>query len=269
MRLEHADFTFTLLTPCFSGTALGKQADQAEMRIPPIRGHVRFWHRALFGLDDCNQVWGSAAGKQGHGSRVSVSFVGSVPNAQAQPWPAVLPHKLHPKERGQRPALAAGQSFTIRLQRLPGCTHEDWEHAQRAVKLWLLLGCLGLRANRAAGSVWPIADWAPRTAEDLKATLRTLGLRNWTIALIGEKQRKSPDALRETASDTIKNPDSKIFGGIKPRKPSPVKFKVIQLGQEFCLLACAPDRRTLQQAEEILVSKQNWKDLGTWNYVYP
>jgi len=25
----------------------------------------------------------------------------------------------------------------------------------------------------------------------------------------------------------------------------------------------------LQQAEEILVSKQNWKDLGTWNYVYP
>lgn len=291
MKLAEETFSFTLLTPCFSGTALGKHADHAEMRIPPIRGHVRFWHRALFGAPDCNRVWGSASGNEGQGSRVSVRFVGSVPTTHAQPKPFLLPHKPEPKRnerdrRGPRPALASGQQFELRLQRLVGCTNDDWDHAQRAVKLWLLLGSLGLRSNRAAGSVWPGGDWVPRTREQLEAALHQLGLEGWSVALIGLEAQKSENELRKTASDTSKGNNCslnrQVFGDSSPRQPSPTKFKVIQLCGASVLLATAPhrlirgedgqQRSVLREAEHLLNAKPNparWKTLGDWDYLLP
>jgi len=288
MKLQTAEFPFTLLTPCFSGAALGKHDEHAEMRIPPIRGHVRFWHRVLFDPADCNRVWGSASGNQGQGSRVSVRFVGPVSSRHADPKPAMLPHKPNPKQRGPRPALAVGEQFTLQLQRLVGCTkddrgHDDWGHAQDAVKLWLLLGGLGLRSNRAAGSVWPVGDWAPHDADALKSTLLALGLKGWSVALIGEGKGKSADELRETASDTIRgNPHRQVFGGINRRKPSPTKFKVVRLGKSHALLAVAPacmirgedgqQRSILREAERLLLAKPDpdrWRKLGDWNYILP
>lgn len=277
MQLPTATFTVTLLTPCFSGTALGKYAEYAEIRIPPIRGHVRFWHRALFGAEDCNRVWGSTSGQEGHGSRVALRFVGTVPSKHAQPNPALLPHKEDENKRGSRPALAAGEQFTVCLQRLPACTVSDWDHAQRAVKAWLLLGGLGLRSNRAAGSVWPEGDWVPRTPGDLKKVVQELGLRNWAVAVLGLDANRNADALRETASDTIQgNPHANIFGSINPRKPSPTKFKVGMLAPKTglspapCLIAVAPDEQTLRAAERLLTTKPNpgrWLALGNWNYI--
>jgi hypothetical protein len=297
MQLQHADYAFTLLTPCFSGTALGKLDDHAEMRIPPLRGHIRFWHRALFDAADCNRVWGSTSGNDGQGSRVSLRFVGSVSTTHANPKPTLLPHKPEPPPgksdpRGPRPGLAAGENFTFRLQRLVGCTAADWDHAQRAIKLWLLLGCLGLRSNRAAGSVWP-ENWqghpaVPQTIADLKSVLQDLGLRNWSVAIVGLGAGKSAADLRETASDTIKgNPYQDVFGGIGPRHPSPTKFKVASLAakpgqsQQLCLLATAPARQIavngasqtiLRHAEQLLLGKPQparWKALGPWQPVLP
>lgn len=164
MNLEAETFGFTLLTPCFSGTALGKYDDHAEMRVPAIRGHIRFWHRVLFAAADANTVWGSTDGGEGQGSRVALRLVGDVPRDQEQTRSNLLPHKENPNHRGPRPALKSGKTFTLQLQRLVGCTTDDWEHAQRALKLWLLVGSVGLRSNRAAGSVWPVGNWVPRDA---------------------------------------------------------------------------------------------------------
>jgi len=282
MQLHHVDFPFTLLTPCFSGTALGKLDDHAEMRIPPIRGHVRFWHRALFGAADANRVWGNTNGNEGQGSRVALRLLKG-PLSDKHPA-ALLPHDLKKSGR-DRPSLRDGADFTLRLQRLVSCTNDDWDHAQRAVKLWLLVGCLGLRSNRAAGSVWPEDAWVPQDSDSLKTTLQTLGLATWSVALIGLGQSKSASELRETASDTIAgNPYQQVFGGINPqRAPSPTKFKVIRLGEGFCLLATAPAgrvlghgsvRRTiLQEAEHLLhnvkPSPARWKALGSWMPLLP
>ncbi|MGC8988955.1 MAG: hypothetical protein ACP5MD_02430 [Verrucomicrobiia bacterium] len=281
MQLKTVDFTFTLLTPCFSGTALGKLDDHSEMRVPPIRGHVRFWHRLLFGNDDCNRVWGSASGNRGTGSLVAIRLIGTPACGRAQAL--MLPHD--PKKSGRpRPALPAASQFTLSIQRLIGCSPADWDRAQRAIKAWLLLGCLGLRSNRAAGSVWPVADWVPTDPNSLKAELTKLGLKNLTVALIGLGKNKTPVELRETASDTIQgNLHQRIFGGIKPdRFPSPTKFKVIQLGREYCLLAWAPhsqipcndgqSRLILAEAERLLNTKPNparWHALGKWEYIFP
>ncbi|HPY31646.1 MAG TPA: hypothetical protein PLT00_14455 [Verrucomicrobiota bacterium] len=275
MQLKFQEYKFTLLTPCFSGTALGKNDDHAEMRIPPIRGHVRFWHRELFKADNANRVWGSTSGDEGQGSRVALRFVGGVSTKHAHPRPTMLPHKNNPNQRGPRPALAADESFTFHLQRLVGCTETDWQHAQAAVKLWLLLGCLGLRSNRAAGSVWPLAseDWPepPATREELKQTLMDLKFR-WPVSLIGENAGKDATELRETASDTIN--DARLFGSAgNTRKPSPTKFKVIRLGQTHCLLATAPSAggrpNVLPEAYTRLQGKSRWQALGPWHPLLP
>lgn len=285
MQLQTVEFPFTLLTPCFSGSALGRRADRAEMRIPPIRGHVRFWHRALFGFEDCNRVWGSAGERESHGSRVALRLVNQVASGECRA--RLLPHD--PKKSGrERPAVAPGQSFTLGLQRLPGCTDMEWDHAQRAMKLWLLVGGLGLRSSRAAGSVWPGGEWVPRTRDDFKKALEGIDLRGWSVALIGLEVDKSADELRQTASDTLQgNPYTAIFGGIRPRAPSPTRFKVAQLAREKdgtpgpCLVAVAPHLKLdlngatqtiLAHAKELLRGKPNpdrWSALGEWDFILP
>jgi hypothetical protein len=284
MQIPHADFTFSLLTPCFSGTALGKAADHAEMRIPPIRGHVRFWHRQLYDAQDANNVWGSTSGDHGHGSRVALRFIDAVSNRQETPKATLLPHKEEKDHPGPRPALAAGETYTLRLQRLVGCTGTDWQHAQDAVKLWLLVGCLGLRSNRAAGSVWPDDDWVPSKPDEIKTLIQTLGLKNWSVALVGLAADKNATELRETASDTVKgNHCRRVFGGIDDeRAPSPTKFKVVRLGTAFCLLALAPARpvvggdtvrRTLLAEAELLLKgkpdRRRWQAVGAWHTLLP
>jgi hypothetical protein len=270
-------FDFEFLTPCFSGTAEGKNADSSILRVPPIRGHIRMWHVGLFGADDANAIWGSTAG-DGCGSKVGVALKASPPASVTKA--EILPHKDNANHRGPRVALPAGSRATLVLTRLPGCSSTQWEHAEKATKLWLLLGTLGLRANRAAGSIWPIGDWVPLDTAGLKTEIQNLSLTNWSVAVVGAGKNKTQEQLREVASDTVS--ERTVFGGINERKPSPTKFKVARLAAELVLLAaseCKPivlgPGRTptlLQRAESLLAAKpdpQRWLDMGAWNHVLP
>jgi hypothetical protein len=224
-------FEFEFLTPCFSGTAEGKNAESSVLRVPPIRGHIRMWHACLFSTADANAVWGSTAG-DGCGSKVGVALKASPPASVSKA--EILPHKDNPNHRGPRVALPAGSRATLVLTRLPGCSSTQWEHAEKATKLWLLLGTLGLRANRAAGSVWPSGSWVPQDAATLKTTLNTLGykqpVQQVDAAILNVKslayEKNDALKLRHAASDTVGG-SPRLFGDIKPtRQPSPLKMKV-------------------------------------------
>jgi hypothetical protein len=259
MKLLTVEYHFRLLTPCFSGTALG-QDGLAEMRVPAIRGHIRFWHREQFDTASANRIWGSTSGNNGQASRIAVRLASGVATSKT-PAP-LLPHK--PSDPGYRAALSTNDVFTFHLQRLVSCTNADWKQADVATQLWLLVGCLGLRSNRGAGSVWPMGQWVPKTANDLKQFMNRSGFR-WAVALVGEGSGKPPDELRQTASDTIRgNPVQDIFGGINPRQSSPTKFKIIRLNNDYCILAIAPKQEILQSAERHLKSKhkaERWQAL--------
>lgn len=272
MNLQAETFRFKFLTPCFSGTAEGKFADHAEMRLPPVRGHVRFWHRELFGWEDANHVWGSTNGSETQGSRIALRLLSG---ALRDDQPAhILPHDLR-KSGKPRPSLPVESTYTLQLQRLVGCGAQDWSHAQRAAKLWLLLGCLGLRANRAAGSVWPLPSDAwptpPSTRDELQRQLADLGCL-WAVSLAGEAAAKQPRELRETASDTVNNLEH--FGDAgRTRHPSPTRFKVIGLGEAYCLLVTAAHKPNgqslLSGAYNLLKSKPRWQTLGPWQTLLP
>jgi hypothetical protein len=152
---------------------------------------------------------------------------------------------------------------------LPACTSDDWAKAVTAAKLWLLAGTLGYRSSRAAGSVWPEEKWTPHSQNDLSRLLAPLigrPIQPWGAALTGESAGKSWSDLRAAASDTPKGPPH-LFGNAIPRKPSPVRFKVVELGSGLCLLAIAPSKNSIADAETALKSKPDphrWDDLGTW-----
>lgn len=238
MILPTEKYRFKLLTACFCGGA-DNQAAPAEMRVPSIRGQVRALQGVMERTETVNRIWGSTAGEAG-ASRVGLIWDASIPPRHSQPKPDILPHK----HQGPRPALAPGQSFALTLQRLIGCSPGDWTSAQDAIKLWLLIGCLGLRANRAAGSVWPIDgdeernNWVPRTASQLRDTLRKYGF-SWPIQLVATPEGTKAEELRRLASDTVKG-YRHLFGEIKPRIPSPTRFKVIELDGQPRLLVTAP-----------------------------
>ncbi|MBM3881226.1 MAG: hypothetical protein FJ387_16135 [Verrucomicrobia bacterium] len=292
MKIDIVPFPFVLLTPCFSGTAAGKEAETSVMRVPPIRGHIRFWHRALFDADSANRVWGSTAGSGG-GSLVGVRLH---PAALEETRKSrLLPHvefttadrdeyrglehgnresprfkelkQKKAKAESERPALQQQAQFGLDIQRLVGCSADDWTKAQSAVKLWLLLGCLGLRSNRAAGSVWPLADWVPGDAESFRRLLRQPvdqgGLSFAWPAQLGEPpQGFSAEQVRAIASDT-KGGSPQYFGDIRPhRQPSPLKLKVVRLSGRHLLLAVARNTQIIQGALGELRNKPRWFQLS-------
>jgi len=230
MKLVTLEFPFTLLTPCFSGGADGKDGP-SMMRVPAIRGQVRDWHRILFGNADANLVWGSASNSDSSASRIALRLTATVP-ASVRKEP-VLPHKF----TAGRSALMEDTRYTVEIQRLVGCKGKDWDHARSAMRTWLLAGCLGYRANRAAGSVWPADASAPPDAAAFASELRSIGLR-WPIRLSDPPGQVSRRELRKTASDTVMI--RQYFGGAgETREPSPIRFKVVSFGGNASLLAIA------------------------------
>lgn len=237
MKLNTADFPFVLLTPAMIGGAKGKSAD-AEMRVASIRGQVRWWHRAAHLSPSANEVWGQTDPTV-IASRVSLSLGTGLAPQHARA--AILPHDLR-KSGKPRDAIAAGETFSLRLTRLVGCSTAHWEAAQTAMKIWLLLGGLGLRVNRAAGSVWPTDSWVPCDEASLRHMLIGLGYSH-PLQLVDDSVLAHPSLsneptpalkLRHAASNTVSV--ARYFGQVGPRQPSPLKMKIILLGSNFRLL---------------------------------
>jgi hypothetical protein len=267
MKLASEDFPFTFLTPCFSGGAAGKNASHCELRVPAMRGQIRCWHRAAFGVEATDRVWGAVAGGV-QASRVGLRLL--APVRSDGDFAPVLPHKTDGS--GPRAALPEKTTGTLALQRLLSCSNVDWREALEATKLWLLAGTLGFRSARAAGSIWPTGNWAPTERDDLATLLAPLKAKGWQAALIGLSAGKDALVLRKTASDTLGgNPT--LFGRAEPREPSPVRFKIVRLGTAFALLALVrldPSKPTLslRAAETALKPKSNWSALGAWDPLF-
>ncbi|MDW8344277.1 MAG: hypothetical protein RMM51_07270 [Verrucomicrobiae bacterium] len=273
MKFQTAEYPFKLLTPCFCGGA-DNRSGAAELRIPSIRGQIRLWHRSIAPVNVVNQIWGTTEGNT-TASKVGLSL--DKPFTPSRMLARLLPHcdpnskdeEEKRKAASKRDALAENQRFVLIAQRLIGCTQDDWEEAQRAIKLWLLLGGLGLRSNRAAGSVWPDGQWVPDTQEALAEVLRVLRC-NHTVLLVDPQEGDNATRLREFASNTLRGPQHRpYFGGINPRQSSPVRFKVIQLGGTPRVLVTSPNSSLAEQAKSAL--RQSNKPLGqrSWDLIFP
>lgn len=254
MKLETADYTFTFLTPCFCGGA--DQHERAELRSASIRGVVRWWHTAAGIQPSVTDTWGIAA----TASKVGLEILTPIVSEKKD---KILVHKTD--KPGYRPVLPFDKEYTLRLQRLSGCSGAQWRAANEAVAVWLLLGGLGTRQNRGAGSVWPLKIERSPVAELLTEAIQDEGKFSRSVQRLLNNQRlrfvlldqpfNTQEDARKTASDMIGGPFQKAeasllralnfpFGSDRPRKPSPLKFKVVKFGSQYQLLVVWDSERT-------------------------
>jgi hypothetical protein len=242
-----------VLTPMFNR---GAYQDTPELRVPSIRGMVRWWFRTLGGTaDEEKEAFG---GMMKFGRRLAgevmasplVFRVNQIRVQRASPNPLTLPHKQGGLGSPQA-AFAPGATFTLEVfTRFGDLSPELERKTEKALEVWLLLGALGLRANRAGGNVWP-ASAAPATAAALRARLTELGCR-WPVMLADSEVGSNLDQLRAAATDTVDGMPE-IFGQVRGgRIASKVKFKIVLLESQLRLLVFAPEQRILDEARRAL-----------------
>ncbi|MEX2578860.1 MAG: RAMP superfamily CRISPR-associated protein [Verrucomicrobiales bacterium] len=238
--------TFHFITPAFPhGAYQGQGHNVPELRGPTVRGQLRWWFAALFGQDRNGRPGAEETaifGGVGGGPSASRFTVRPVPVTTASPdQREILPHKPNSNHRGPKAAFLPGTEFRVDLlSRREGLSEDPSAKLARALDAWLLLGGVGQRANRAAGSLWP--ENAPGTEADYAARCREL-LNGSPIrfAVLDRDFGNDEGELRIVAGDIL---DGRAFGGCntpfgsaRPRKPSPLKLRAAWLDGSLRLVA--------------------------------
>ena len=173
------DVRLEVVTPILGGSASTRAVDEVDIvRAPTVRGHLRFWWRALYAAQHTSasalyaresQIWGRAATDDGGRSavelRIDIEKLGhidnsniglSTPGAYAL-WPAR-------EERGTStppaPRRMPGTQFRLTLIAAASCETE----VRNALRAWILFGGYGSRTRRGLGSLAVVEDrasWLP------------------------------------------------------------------------------------------------------------
>ncbi len=152
-----------LVTPLFIGGSQNK-LDTYGVRVPSIRGNVRYWLRALLGRQhggnqtELKKAEDYLLGSTGSGSPVWFRVSTTAPLLVNKR--RMLPHReisqLDPGSRRKPPlaqdAFVENQTFDLIVQPRPGL-YTIPDKAVAALLLWLNLGGLGKRARRGFGSL--------------------------------------------------------------------------------------------------------------------
>ncbi len=223
--MKTIQFTCEVLTPLFSGGADPRGAP--ELRIPAIRGVLRYWYRTLIGttlLPDGDGEIGMLQAKEAevfgstdHGSLVSLRL--RTDNAQVETF--TKDKAIRTRSGGFLPTgkdylywsmAASGRPNTSRYRPArkylsPGTTFRldvsSYRRPSTLAKvyattwLWGNLGSLGARANRCAGSIQVDAS-AFKTAWPVFKTCQTL---DDLSVFLSENIQKCFDLVKENDSD--------------------------------------------------------------------
>lgn len=158
------EYNIEIVTPCFNA---GAEQSRAEIRVPSIRGEVRWWFRALGGTrDEEKELFGGVHGdpqrskvilrlKEPMVSDQAVNLHDLVGRDANHPqayllWP-LRPTRDRSQKRGMIPP---GRAFTL-LCSTDARLQDDavQQKLTSAIELWILLGSLGTRSRRGYGSI--------------------------------------------------------------------------------------------------------------------
>ncbi len=183
--MDRAEITFKTVTPLLLA---GADQKKAEMRVPSIRGQLRWWFRAL-GFGDEELVFGGVDIQTANNKKTALKS-SIIIRDLSEPmrfqtktaqqltnsdfdyfmWPLRLPEDA-------RGVIPANTSVKISIHTRPdGYLLDD-----NVLKAFLLLGSLGSRSRRAYGSIWPTKviidgeEWKiPKTEADFAAELQDI-----------------------------------------------------------------------------------------------
>ncbi len=258
------------ITPMFSHGA----TDQPEIRSASIRGQLHAWFRILGGdIEAERRVFGGIKQRNADSgimpshektlaSRVVVRV--SDVNGGARELPT-LPHKQGGMA-APRKAYDVGTKCRIMItDRLGGLIGADEALLNRAINAWLLMGTLGFRSTRAAGSFAWVDESFPMPTDPTayQAACRDLLREASAQAKVAVLERDTPyssaELARRAVSDSLGGPGenkkserddlqdlNNPLGCIKgksrigeelTRKTSPLKYRILRFGNQFRILA--------------------------------
>ncbi len=181
-----------VVTPILGGGTCTRALDNVDIiRVPTIRGHLRFWWRALYGhqyattlklADAEGKLWGHAAGEEGGRSQVELSVTkcegGEVDPSNPEPkkhsmpetpgfyalWPARSQEGKNGKsDKPTAPRWKPDLTFTLTVR----CPENVRDAVENSIRAWMLFGGYGSRTRRGLGSVTVTHDpdrWLPKAA---------------------------------------------------------------------------------------------------------
>jgi CRISPR-associated protein Cmr1 len=165
-KLETWTLKLKTITPVFGGSATPREVDQQNpVRSASVRGHLRFWWRAVVGRQYASaealfqaeeEVWGSAQ-KQGKVAiKVSLEspgvrkshpdFVSGYGDARGY---ALFPFAANPKQGTPPASCLQDVVFSLDLT----CPSSVRPEVEQAVYAWVMLGGIGARTRRGCGSL--------------------------------------------------------------------------------------------------------------------
>jgi CRISPR type III-B/RAMP module RAMP protein Cmr1 len=229
-------YSFSLLSETFAhGAYQTMNFNRPELRAPSVKGMIRWWHGALdLSKQEADILFGQAVGTT-MASRVSVR-IHPTQEVREQVH-QFMPHKG--QQGGSKTGINPGASYQLALtnRREPLPTHLAAQ-LKRSTEAWLLLGAVGQRSNRAAGSI--LWNEAPATQKEFEIKAGELvGNSKISFAVLSPKFDNTHEA-RKIAGDFLKDEafgGAAPFGSARPRKPSPLKLKCVLLDDAIRLLA--------------------------------
>jgi hypothetical protein len=235
--MESFSYNFSLLSDTFAHGAYQTQNfNRPELRAPSVKGMIRCWHKALgYSESDAQRLFGGINPTQA--ALVSVRVLSTnEPVAQTVDF---MPHKG--RAGGAKSAIRPGCGYTLVLApRRGGIDDALSNQLQNAAKAWLLLGSIGQRSNRAAGSIhW---DRCPESSKGFEVEAGVLLERSKVrFAILSGNFGADSVSARNMAGRFPNTRDINVpgyvFGSARPRKPSPLKLKIVNLDGAIKLLA--------------------------------
>lgn len=226
-----------LVTPCFAhGHTPSGKGRLPEITGPSAKGMLRIWANRVRLNHQIDELFGSIRPPQ-KGKLIVRVETPEINTGEA--------HSLPHKGGGWQDCIKVGGKFKLHIL---GETRYK-EDAERIAVAWITLGGIGLRKNRAAGSIW-----GELGNLDAVASLND----SWKAKPL---KTGNPEDLRKLCSDTLaENAFRSIgcpLGGIDPRKPSEIEFKVIPQEEGHYLIAVFPTttRDNLKKAGKILTDE--------------
>lgn len=180
-----------VVTPILGGSHQTRAIDDVDViRAASVRGHLRFWWRALYASHCANAeelyeresaLWGRAATKDGGRSiveiRVEVTVPGGTDNSEVRLydsrdgrrtpgayalWPARAETRTNTPAAPRR---KPGTQFQLRVK-VAATSEAEVKPVRNALSAWILFGGYGGRTRRGLGSLTVIEDataWLPST----------------------------------------------------------------------------------------------------------
>jgi CRISPR-associated protein Cmr1 len=202
-----------IVTPILGGGYRARTPDDIDLiRVPTVRGHLRFWWRALFAgrypsaaalYAAETKLWGGPGGGPGKAPavrspvevRIEVTGRGSEDDSDINPQRTDGAYVLFParseRTQGRDPIpRRVGVAFKLTVS-VPAA---DFADVRAAVQAWILFGGYGGRTRRGLGSLTvtgpDTATWLPRPGTPLAAELRRLFGRD--VFDVGGPARQTP-----------------------------------------------------------------------------